>query len=271
MVCSFYFDPILSICIFFVWFSMVMAFHLGSNYDITNLRNKYKKKLKKYYKNNKPRTYLINECCEACLMINEENIPAYFYVKERGFNQAGRYFEVKTDMNHVSTMWAYFDLEFNDFSTYDSLKTLYESLNEGSMFLQESSYKKLPNPFWGQKIQVQNEFCRMELRTFSNNESVILCSEIWGTPDYTKPKKFIIRADKKSLIDILHKFHTEYQMFDYQKLLNIYTALSIPNEFDVYELNIVQNVQQTNLSEENFEQTEIENILENYNERNIDL
>jgi len=224
---------ILAICFLIFWFVIAV---LAIRNDTMNIRNKYEKKLKKYYRDHKPRIYLINEYCVA-QFFKPRHGAAYFYVKERGINKIGKYFELKGDNNHVTTMWAFFDMEFSASMTYEDLRLLYMDLN-GKVY--GPYFREYPDRYeihdkWSKTVKytnlfiknkmAQNEYCRMELKILSSGEKVIICSEIWGTPDYDKPRKFVIKALVETLYDILNDMQKN-PMFDYDKLFDMYKNYS---------------------------------------------
>ena len=80
---------------------------------LEDIRQKYDERLKIYYMHNQPKTYLINQNCEARL-IKEKNGNIWFYVKARAqYPLPGAYFEVTGNSNHASTMWAIIDMELS--------------------------------------------------------------------------------------------------------------------------------------------------------------
>ena len=92
-------------------------------------RDEYEKKLKKYYKNHKPRMFLNNKFCEANLITENGNV-SYFLVKNKdGYMSESTYFKVMGNIEHVATMWAIFDFEFKKNTKYADLISLYKELN----------------------------------------------------------------------------------------------------------------------------------------------
>ncbi len=274
--------------------------------DPGEIRTRYEHKLKTYFKKNTPKTYLINKYCEARI-ITENGIISYLYVKERpqsvGQNYFwGHYLEVKNNIDHVSTMWAIFDMEFNSSTKYSHLEYLYTSLNNNSILYHTISLGT-PPPIHDNNsdiIKVQNEFCRMEINTLSNGEKIILCSEIWGTPDYDKPKKFVIKAELNVLHSIMYDFTEQKRKLEnYSELLEQYSSRSDCQVITLEDLQQnkreetmpveVQNMQQANLpvetSEQNSDETKEINFPPNdsqydslhlplpqkFDERNLDL
>ena len=249
---------------------------------LSDVRDSYEEQLKIYYQNNKPRLYLINNYCEACL-INENN-NTYFYVKERLKGPlSGKYFEVNGDISHVSTMWAVIDMEFNMSMKYKDLKKLYYNLNrginttDGLRYFHESFFKRLPKPIINRRVQ--NEFCRLEIQTISNGEKVIICSEIWGNPDYDKPKSFVIKAEKGILYGILAEFaKNKNKKLDYNTLFKQYSARSYCEVLSLeklkqYEIELKENriIQEKDSGGQTIEITDQKDNIRKYDERNLDL
>ena len=276
--------------------------------SLNDVRRLYEDRLKIYYKHNKPRLYLVNNNCEARLIPDKNSKKTFFYCKERtdGKNK-GRYFEIKGDIEHVNTMWAVFDMEFNDLSSYYDLRKLYYDLNQGIdtrgglKYFNEDKGNKLPQPQINKSAQ--NEYCRMEIKTLSNGEKILECSEIWGKKDLVQgfvmsapPRRFIIKADKLVLYGILSEFSKEKdKMVDYLKLLYRYSSRPecLIQEIEVQEeknTNTVKEAepvkyihvefgekQQATKKESNIikndikEHAEEEHKIEKYDERNIDI
>ena len=272
---------------------------------LADIRQAYNERLQVYYAHNKPRTYLINAFCEAKIIVEGKN--TWFYVKARTNGKfAGAYFEVKGDNAHVSTMWAIIDMEFNALSKFNNIKNLYYKLNKGYIttgglkYFYQPLFGGLPKPITNKSAQ--NEYCRMEIKTLSNGEKFLICSEIWGSGHFDKPRKFIINADKLILYSILFEFSkNKNKMQDYLNLLYLYlkrtdcTVREIKdnlNQAKTSQLDNESNILQESKKEQeqihnNHEKSEVseklsnnkENIDENlpsqnikkHNERNIDL
>ena len=129
---------------------------------IERVRDEYDRRLQIYYSTNKPRTYLKNNKCELRLITDGSGV--HFYCKEKTNGKSkGRFFEVKGESAHVSTMWGILDMGFDRNSTYSSLRSLYMRLNQtsdsvgGLRYFYEPWLKKYPN-YNG--TYVQNEYCR---------------------------------------------------------------------------------------------------------------
>ena len=268
---------------------------------LEEIRQTYNERLQIYYKHNSPKTYLINKDCEAKLIKEDNNV--WFYVKERTQGKVpGAYFEVKGENNHVSTMWAIFDMEFNSLTRYRDLKDLYYELNRtlesrGSLrYYHEPIRNRLPKPIINK--MAQNEFCRMEIETLPNSKKVLICSEIWGSLQYDKPRKFVIEGDKLILYGILSEFtKSKDKMQTYLDLLYKYSQ---KEDCRIREINdTIEPVENTNsakkiledleqrveskqkeepeqilqvdLDEKTEEETEEIQKIKKYDERNIDL
>ena len=197
------------------------------SYDpLEGIRRTYEERLKVYYLHNKPKQYLLNKYCEAKFVRIKSKM--YFYCKERtNGKSAGRYFEVKGNAEHVATMWAIIDMEFNGYTRFQDVKDLYYSLNQGLetrgglRYYNEPFMNKLPAAQTNKSAQ--NEYCRMEVITGINGEKAIICSEIWGVKNFDKPRKFVINGDKLVLYGILSEFSKERdKMVDYLNLLYRY-------------------------------------------------
>lgn len=271
-------------------------------YDpLEDIRKAYEERLQIYYRNNKPKTYLINKYCEARL-IKEDNGDIWFYVKNRtkaNSKFSGAYFEVKGNNTHASTMWAIIDMEFNSFTKYDEIRDLYLKLNQGYnttgglKYFYQLFTGGLPKPVVNKFAQ--NEFCRMEIETLPSGEKVIICSEIWGPILYYKPRKFVIKADKLTLYSILSEFSKDKnKMKDYLSLLSQYVKRTDCTIRDISEKIEIENTvpqtqintQKTNNEVKTTEQTESIQIdldkqieqkddteieIKKYDERNLDL
>ena len=208
-----------------------VAERYSDNSTLDHIRKKYDIKLKFYYKNHKPRSYLLSQHCELRL-IQDKKGNISFYCKERSDGvKSGRYFEVKGDSAHASTMWAIIDMEFTQNTRFCHVKQLYYTLNQGIettgglKYYKEPKRKNLPEAEFNKSAQ--NEFCRMEVQLLPNGEKVIVCSEIWGKKVWNKPESFVIRASTPILYGILAEFEkTNDKMLQYQTLLYRYTARS---------------------------------------------
>ena len=209
-------------------------------YDpLADIRQTYNERLQIYYMHNKPKMYLINKNCEA-RFINDKNGNMWFYVKERTNGKTpGKYFEVKGDNNHASTMWAIIDMEFNSLTRYSDIKSLYYKLNQGFetrgglKYFSEPILRRLPQPEINKCAQ--NEYCRMEIQQLQDNKKIILCSEIWAYLQYNQPRRFVIIADRLILYAILSEFsNNKNKMINYVKLLYKY---SDRDDCSVKELN----------------------------------
>ncbi len=249
--------------------------------ELENLRSQYAKMLNTYYKNNTPKYYLINNFCEARLV--KDKLDVYFYVKERFTSVLnGSYFEVRGNIDHVYTMWGIIDMEFNKLKNYGDLRSLYMSLNQGYnttgglKYFNEPRFNKLPKPI--KNKTAQNEYCRMEIETI-HGETVIVCSEIWGTPKYDKPKKFVIQGNKHSLYKIINSFAKKinkkqnYDELFREYIMRRHCSVLTPEEFEEStnkqkSENIIQKPEQP---EYKTESTENKNINNNYGERKLDL
>lgn len=197
---------------------------------LEDIRQKYDERLKIYYMHNQPKTYLINQNCEARL-IKEDNGDFWFYVKDRTTGKfSGAYFEVKGNSAHASTMWAIIDMEFNSLTRFFNIRDLYYRLNQG--FETRGGLKYLYQPITGglpklifnkTNKMAQNEFCRMEIKILPDGENVIVCSEIWSDSNYDKPRKFVIKGEKLILYGILSEFaKNKNKMLKYLDLLYAY-------------------------------------------------
>lgn len=243
----------------------------SDNSTLDYIRETYEIKLKSYYKNHKPRSYLISKHCELRL-IQDKKGNISFYCKERTDGiKSGRYFDVKGDSVHASTMWAIIDMEFNKITNFFDVKELYYSLNQGLdttgglKYYNEPVLKKLPEAEINKSAQ--NEYCRMEVQLLPNGEKVIVCSEIWGEKVWNKPKSFVISASTPILYGILAEFEkTNDKMLQYQTLLYRYTARSdckvtevpINKDINTENKNVKKEVKKTN----NILQAEIKEDVE---------
>ena len=210
--------------------------------QLDGIRDEYNRRLSNYYKYNKPRTYLKNDKCELRLIVNKSG--TYFYCKEKpNGNRKGRFFEVKGNSEHASTMWGIIDMEFNNKSDYSNVKSLYYRLNQsfnttgGLRYFYEPWLKKYPDY---DKKRVQNEYCLMELKELSAGKNVIFCSTLWNK----KTKQFVINGNKYLLLNIIKKFAEEKNKFEtYTDLLAKYAARL---DINVKEIN-------TDIQEEKFD------------------
>lgn len=255
---------------------------------LEDVRQTYNERLKIYYQNNQPKSYLVNNNCEARL-VTEKNGDLWFHVKEKTNGKSqGKYFEVKGDSTHSGTMWAIIDMEFSSLTRYSDIKSLYYKLNKGFetvgglKYFHESLRKRLPDPQINKNAQ--NEYCRMEIQDLTNGDKVIICSEIWASLKYNKPRKFAICADKYILYGILSEFSkNKNKMQSYTDLLYQYTNRK---DSDVKELNVdieqVQNTdsakklleeieQRENKSKKNSENEDIEQVSINVNDAPADM
>jgi len=243
---------------------------------LEHIRNKYEQLLKAYFKEHEHRTYLINEYCEARLVAKRNKHS--FYIKQRHtgyFNiLGGKFIEISGSEKHVTKMWTILDMEFRFNSTYDSLKKLYWSLQgvynakeiprhyvsateESSISVHENFIDRLPKPEIHKSAQ--NEFCRMEIQTLQDKEKVIICSEIWGTPDYDKPKKFVIKAKKYVLYEIITEFtERKNKLENYSELLEQYSNRSDCKVETLEDLKNQQIKQSTEEITQNTKETKIE-------------
>ena len=216
-------------------------------YDpLERVRNLYNNRLQAYYQYKKPRLYLKNNFCELRLIINGNKTQFYCKEKTDG-RKKGRFFEVKGNSEHASTMWAIIDMEFTKRSDYTSVRKLYYSLNQGFettgglRYFYEPWQNKYPNY---DDDAAQNEYCRLELIKNENNQYVIICSEVWSK----SPKQFVISGNKYLLQKIISDFAEEKNKFlTYTDLLAKY-AMRL--DCKVKELNSNEKCEQ-----DTFEQT----------------
>ena len=269
-------------------------------YDpLGSVREDYNTRLQEYYQYNKPRFYLKNNYCELRLITN--GTLTYFYCKERSDGRKkGRFFDVRGNSEHASTMWAILDMEFNKRSNYNSMRKLYYTLNQGFettgglRYFYEPWQKKYPNY---DDNSAQNEYCRLELKKTPNNQFVIVCSEVWGK----SPKQFAISGNKYLLQKIIadfakerNKFHTYLELLaKYSLRTDCKVQVLEKTEEDVKKQTVqpVKTEEQTkepeptkyihvdtdekNAQEKQNKDEDISNIppqeIEKYNERNLDL
>ena len=261
---------------------------------LDGIRDEYDRRLSNYYKSNKPRTYLKNNSCELRLIVDKSG--TYFYCKEKpNGNKKGRFFEVKGNSNHASTMWGVIDMEFNNKSDYASIKRLYYRLNQnfnttgGLRYFYEPWLRKYPDY---DERRAQNEYCLMELKELSSGKYIVLCTDLWSK----KTKQFVIKGSKNLLLNILEKFSKEKNKFEtYDDLLVKYVAWLDKNVkeigFEELKRNSVQqrnepkqekeaepikyihvDIEENKKNEEKNQNNVTENVdIKKYNERNLDL
>ena len=242
------------------------------------LRDEYSRRLENYYSNKAPRFHLKNQRCELRLIKDGSDI--YFYCKEKNNGSSkGRFFEVKGNNAHASTMWGIIDMEFNSKSSYSSILSLYKRLNVtmnssgGLRFLKTPFFRKYPD--YSDKY-AQNEYCRMELLKEGNS---VICSEIWSN----NPNYFTIKGNKYLLLKIISDFKSEKNKFQtYSELLAIYSGKNGVTVETASEENInnkqsppqqvikpvEENKQNEPKANENI--TDLNNIKK-YDERNVDF
>ena len=182
--------------------------------DINERRTLYESMLKKYYNDYAPRLYLKNDLCELKLIL--KGPKTYFYCKEkqRGYTK-GRYFEIKGNAEHCNTMWGIFDMEFDEFTNYDSIKIIYRSVNNDMRYFSENMFDKYPHI--SDNI-AQNEYCRMEFKE-ENGENYIICYDLWNH----EPCHFKIKAGKYTLLHLIRNFkENDNKMQTIFELLRLY-------------------------------------------------
>ena len=233
-------------------------------------RSEYEERLKIYYNTNRPRVYLKNSNCELRLIKNNENVSLYCKERSQG-NQKGRYFEIKGNSEHATSMWAIYDMEFNESTDYDTLKDIYYSINS-FVYMVEPLFKKYPN--YNQN-SVQNEYCRLELRDINYNQSVIVCSAIWSKTT----KEFVIKGDKFVLSKLLSDFKKDKNKFiGYAELLAMYKKqrnlkIEVINEKGIDEKQTGKDTQIIQEEQPNSQKEIVQNtdFIPKNDERSVDL
>ena len=257
-------------------------FSLDLDDRLERIRDEYNRRLMEYYKDHQPRTYLISKHCELRLIKDITGICFYCKEKPHG-NKKGRFFEVKGDSAHASTMWSIIDMEFNKQTNYNSVKSLYFRLNQtsntigGLRYFYESFFKKYPD---FDEYSAQNEYCRMELM---QREKCIICSEIWAN----NPKKFAISGNKYLLLNIIDEFKKEDKKF--QGFAQLFAKYSIRKDItvDLITTEMQENQQVVQKQEQQVSENNVQIVpddvnnndeeikkfddINKYNERNLDL
>ncbi len=257
-------------------------FSLSLDARLSRIREEYNRRLMLYYTDHSPRLYLKNKHCELRLIKNEKGISFYCKEKTDG-NKKGKYFEVQGNNEHASTMWAIIDMEFTKRSDYQSVKELYYRLNQtinstgGLRYFYEPFFKKYPN---NDENHAQNEYCTLE---YLDKEKCIICSELWAN----NPKKFIIKANKYLLLNLISQFKQEKDKFQsFQYLFSKFSQrgdvkvemihdqstenseVTIKQEPKNIENKVQLEVDDKNKVDEKFDKF---NDIKKYNERNLDL
>ena len=237
-------------------------FSLSLDDRLNRIREEYDKRLMQYYADHSPR----------------------FYCKEKtNGTKKGKYFEVRGNNEHASTMWAIIDMEFSKRSDYQSVKALYYRLNQttnttgGLMYFKEPFFSKYPD--YDEKY-AQNEFCSLE---YSDRENSIICSELWSH----HPKQFIIKGNKYLLINLITEFKREKDKFlSFSHLLAIYSKrgdvtvnmiseqkTEKPKAEKKQNPNVSENKIQVETNDKKINNEGFENFkdIKKYNERNLDL
>lgn len=257
-------------------------FSLSLDDRLNMIREEYDKRLMQYYADHSPRFYLKNNHCVLRLIKNGNGTSFYCKEKTNG-TKKGKYFEVRGNNEHASTMWAIIDMEFSKRSDYQSVKALYYRLNQttnttgGLMYFKEPFFSKYPD--YDEKY-AQNEYCALE---YSDNENSIICSELW--PHH--PKQFIIKGNKYLLINLITEFKREKDKFlSFSHLLAKYSIrgdvtvnmiseqkTEKPKAETKQTPNVSENKIQVETNDKKINNEGFENFkdIKKYNERNLDL
>ena len=167
---------------------------------------------------------LVNEFCEMRYITlgydYTGNTQTFFYCKEKtNGKKPGRMFYITGSDSHTATMWAIFNMEFDQKSTYSSIRRRYLSIQNNLWnYMYEDS--QIIYPPYGPE-EAQNEYCRMVLEREENEQGKITCSEIWSKNE--NKKIFIMRGKYQYLIRLIMFFRASNNIYaDFQTLLRTY-------------------------------------------------
>ena len=252
---------------------VLLVIYIARSIERKNIqkRSELERHLHIFMNQGKIKNRLINANCEIRLInigsLTQNNNLVLFCKEHPLPGRLGRKFTLSDTREHVATIWAMFNMEFNNATNINSLKKLYALLNPRYKYLLIENSKTYENLL--PENMAENEYCRMELVQQKLNEFVLIVYDIWDCSE--EPRNFIIKGSYDYLNRILTEFKLKKNKF--RMFCEIKNDYQLQNDNEVIIRPIEENnpakIKKDNIIDPQSEIIELD--IQKYNERKLDL